>query len=89
MHDLWKRVNEIWEDEMPTEVCRNLIWSMLERMQAAIKAKRRQQPILIYANNNHGYASIFMARSNFAFLDKEIGWQWCSLSSIFIGAYID
>jgi transposase len=39
MLDLWKRVNDIWEEETPMEVCRNLIRSMPERMQAVIKAK--------------------------------------------------
>jgi hypothetical protein len=37
--ELWERVNEIWEKETPKEVCRNLIRSMPERMQAVIKAK--------------------------------------------------
>ena len=39
MLELWERVNEIWEDHTPVEVCRNLIRSMPEWMQAVIKAK--------------------------------------------------
>jgi hypothetical protein len=39
MLELWERVNEIWENEMPVEVCRNLIQSMPEQMEAVIKAK--------------------------------------------------
>jgi hypothetical protein len=39
MLELWERVNRIWEEEAPVEVCRNLIRSMPERMQAVIEAK--------------------------------------------------
>ena len=39
MLELWERVQRIWEEETPVEVCRNLIRSMPERMQAVIEAK--------------------------------------------------
>lgn len=39
MMELWNRVSQIWEEETPMEVCRNLIRSMPERMQAVIRAK--------------------------------------------------
>ena len=39
MLELWERVSQIWEEETPMEVCRNLIRSMPERMQAVIRAK--------------------------------------------------
>jgi hypothetical protein len=38
--ELWKRVENVWND-IPPEVCQNLIESMPRRIQAVIKAKGR------------------------------------------------
>ena len=37
--DIWKRVAEVWNN-IPPEVCQNLIESMPRRLEAVIKAKR-------------------------------------------------
>jgi hypothetical protein len=38
--ELWKRVENVWND-IPPEMCQNLIESMPRRTQAVIKAKGR------------------------------------------------
>jgi hypothetical protein len=38
--ELWRRVENVWND-IPPEVCQNLIESMTRRIQAVIKAKER------------------------------------------------
>jgi transposase len=38
-HELWERITQIWNNEIPMEVCQKLIRSMPDRLEAVIKAK--------------------------------------------------